>query len=229
LGDVSWRLSHPDEWGFAAIVGDVDDDGYVDLALSTDEFSTEVCFLRGGPGGFPTDTSACLWWPLEHEVDVITAGDVDGDGVPDLLVATTAGEGGRGTLYYGGTGFSWSDPLSLSSDGYSPGPQILPDLTGDGRADLLWRGEHDGLCVIEGARFTAPVDHTSPGARCVEWPATIVWHDPTPWFVSHTGDVDRDGVHDLLVYVSSAEAGIRGEGIAAAFRPTDPGPLLPMW
>jgi hypothetical protein len=99
-----------------AAIGDVDGDGFGDLAVTRCGGPTcgEVSIYRGGASGIATKPS----YTIDHPSDVATtqfglfvssAGDLNGDGYADLLVASPRGfftdqNAGRVYVYFGGAG-----------------------------------------------------------------------------------------------------------------------------
>jgi hypothetical protein len=127
----------------------------------------------------------------------LVAGDVDGDGHPDLVATNLEGDSvsallGRGDLTF--------EAARTSAAGDGPDAPVLVDLEGDGRLDLLvtslagvlsLRGQGDG-------DFEAPIAHA-------------VGSLPT-WIA--TGDVDGDGAQDALAAVPTDNRFVllRGDG-----------------
>lgn len=140
--------------------GDVNADGYDDVLIGAHHYDTTLvetfegqgrAFLYyGGPGGLSPTPS---WWVTGRNRQahrgraVGRAGDVDGDGVDDLLVSDlrytgTAFSEGRLEVFYGRPGFG---PSTLADWAYSPGVTALAlgqtmigdmDLNGDGLVDV---------------------------------------------------------------------------------------------
>jgi hypothetical protein len=125
-------------------VGDVDGDGYPDLAVaspsvSTTPLSPTVHVYRGGPGGVtastaPTDLTSNGATGFGAEVE--PAGDVDGDGYSDVVVSSPS----TVTLFRGGAAGIARDGSSVDAAGQGVNPRHLAgagDLDGDGRCDIV--------------------------------------------------------------------------------------------
>ena len=115
-----------------AIAGDLNHDGYNDLAVSGIESTTghpTTFVLPGGIGIFPSinpvpiDAIAIATMTpagATQLVELVPTGDLTGDGVDDLAILTTAPDGDFAAVYPGTTDGFGSDPrfipLSLSND-----------------------------------------------------------------------------------------------------------------
>lgn len=134
-----WRGEAPqDVFGWIARnIGDVDGDGIDDLTTSATGASQ-------GAGKVYTYSSRSgdLLWAREGEagaqlgIGIEAAGDVDGDGVPDVA----AGAPGVGKTYvYGGRTGEVILTLEAAQDGENFGRKVsdVGDLDGDGRDDVL--------------------------------------------------------------------------------------------
>ncbi len=118
-------------------------------------------------------------------------GDLNGDGRPELVVATTYGQlWALSTLdaQQGATASFWNggQPVSFGSgtDGVTECSPVLADLTGDGKPDVLMGAENGGLYGFSHLGATvAGFPIMLPGA---------VRGSPTVW------DVDGDGKTDIV-------------------------------
>ena len=160
-----------------ATAGDIDGDGlddfligepkYADPSTSSADGRVYLIFAASvsptGPVAIPSITSAdyifegMSYGQLGHAVGIV--GDIDGRGVPDIMVGAPSADGGRGQAY-----LLWGEDFGASG---------VLDMTTD--ADVTFTGEAPGDDVA--LRFTA------------------------------VGDVDADGLDDLLVAAPSNDVG----------------------
>ena len=131
----------------AVVAGDFNGDGKMDLATANvaviGNASTASILLGDGKGGFTpaVDVSIGL------EGRAITAGDLNGDGYPDLAVANL-GDGTASILLNNGHGvFSLSSTLAA---GGSPEGIASGDFDGDGRLDVAVQTYGGTIVVLTG-------------------------------------------------------------------------------
>jgi len=192
-----------------AAAGDVNGDGYGDIAVGAYNYTNlkdygegRVYVYHGSPSGLEL---APAWigegnqeW-AEYGWSVSSAGDVDGDGFDDLVVAArnySNGESYEGRVYvYRGSSGGLEDVATWNAE---PN-QLLAhfgmsvasgDFDGDGYGDVVVAEEEGavGLYVFHGS---------DQGLEAVaSWTANP---GGAIWWVADAGDVDADGYDDLIV------------------------------
>ncbi|MBI3757854.1 MAG: FG-GAP repeat protein [Deltaproteobacteria bacterium] len=239
--------------GFAssmAVAGDVDGDGANDLLVGAYDAQVSYeapqhpaehqgqAFVFSGKSGkllFTLDSPARMPYAA-FGFAVAGGSDVNKDGIPDLLVGSF-GYGGSGEadqLGYGGTGrafiFSGKNGKLLQTlqapqlqigGGFGWSVAFLDDVTGDGVHDVLigaFGQDGDGKAFIfDGytgklVRTLAPPEPLNGGAF--------------GWSVADAGDLNKDGVTDMLVGAPYSTVGkVAVQGRAYAFSGKD-GKLL---
>ena len=129
-------------------IGDFDGDGKDDVAFNDEALPARIHVRLGTVDGIG---------PLEETfntgdtVDQLVAGDVDGDGIVDLIVVDVAKSSGKALLNDGTPSFSAEPSFSLAGDGTTPAGQVYAtegaDMNGDGLMDLVT--VHQGLAASE--------------------------------------------------------------------------------
>ena len=189
--------------------GDVNADGYADVMVGSPGYDGglsgqgRVDIHFGGPSGISATPS---WSALGENADarfgeaLDAAGDVDGDGYGDVVIAAPddddgSGDRGKVYLYAGSSGGPDATPTwsQRGFDGsFNRGKSVagVGDLDGDGYGDVVildtayvhfFRGSAVGLTTLHGSMF-----------RCCNWKD-----------VDGAGDVNGDGFADVLVAGSS--------------------------
>jgi hypothetical protein len=211
--DGGWRLG----WSVAG-VGDVNSDGRDDLIVGapyasvTGSQSGRALVFSGASGGelHHYDASGAYNW-LGYSV--AGAGDVNGDGVPDLIVGSL----GNYALIFSGA--DWSQ-LKVFAAGYGTGfgycVRGAGDVNGDGTPD-----------VIVGAPTSSPGGRSEAGSAFVysgaDWAQLfqfdgLVAGDKLGYSVASAGDVNDDGVPDIIVGAPLADPnGLSEAGNAFVF------------
>ncbi|NQU47758.1 MAG: VCBS repeat-containing protein [Planctomycetes bacterium] len=143
---------------------------------------------------------------------VADAGDVNGDGFPDILISEPSAEyqglTDAGVVYvYSGKNGSLLHLLAGNSDGAAFGASVAGagDLNGDGFADIVVGATHSnwGAILVAGTVFA----YSGKDATLLH-----EWHGSTPYeyfgnSVSGVGDLNGDGYTDVMIGSRSADPG----------------------
>jgi len=172
--------------------GDFNSDGNLDLAVVNATEDTVGIYLGDGKGNFTLASSA---WPGAFPRQIIAA-DVNGDGIPDLIVLDNGQNIATVNVLLGdGTGnFTPVSPaLQVTSDSYY---MAVADFNGDGKPDLAIAECFSDLVAI----YFGNGDGTfTPGPTL-----------PTVSFVDAiaAGDLNGDSVTDLAVTNANGQVSV---------------------
>jgi uncharacterized protein (TIGR03437 family) len=175
----------------AAVSGDFNHDGKLDLAVALSDYPTggEIQIYPGkgdGTFGAPLITPLTIDNPLS-----IAAADLNGDGVPDVLLV---GDSAAAVLMGKGDG-TFSAPATIPGVGNAA---ILGDFNGDGKPDIAITGETSlSVSILLGkgdGTFSNAILTPLPSAA-VGYPGQIV-----------SADFNTDGKLDLAVSLGSRAA-----------------------
>ncbi len=187
--------------GFAptsVAVGDFNGDGKPDLAVANMNSAvanmdgTVSVLLNAGGGTF----SPQVTYPVgSTNSTCVAVGDFNGDGKPDLAVATWSlaqnGENGSGSVLLNQGGGAFGAPM-IYSTGYEPSSVAVGDFNGDGKPDLA---------VADPGDNTLSVLLNEGGGRFAEAVPYVIRHAPDSVAV---GDFNGDGKPDLAVAIALA-------------------------
>jgi hypothetical protein len=190
--------------------GDLDGDGRGDLVLFTDEES--LFFLGPVVGDLSySDADGALTNRADNEDPVFThAGDLDGDGVGDLLAAVYDLDN-RGSVAVllgpitASTDLADYDALLRGDDEFYDDSEIVEagrDFDGDGLDDFVV-GDCRDDAVADNAGAVYLFTSLPTGVQGLSTAATTITgseqYESAGWTNAFAGDVDGDGEQDLLV------------------------------
>ncbi len=208
-------------------LGDIDNDGNLDLVLAGDMggFDGTIKVYTNNGTVFNENLS---WEANLTDISVIggsvALGDVNNDGRIDLALEGADSSNKNGIYINNGTSFNkdfyWVNNMSLAGQGYGFGVNALGDLNNDGLIDLIFSGSYstnfyvnvyinNGSSLIENATWRNGLDTWA-------WPSIIL------------GDYDNDGDMDLAymgthggdrfyIYNNSGNTFIRGQLVGGLF------------
>jgi len=173
-----------------AAAGDVNDDGHPDYIVAIPFWDGGHVRIFSGPTG---DLIRDITMPIGlFGVVVNAAGDVDNDGVDDVIVGSPyEWPSGTAHVFSGATG-GVLHAIAGVGDFADAGTAACPlgDVDGDGHDDFAvgYPGEPGGVVRVHSGAPGAPVFHTLTGAGGLFGTA-----------LANIGDIDMDGVIDLAV------------------------------
>jgi hypothetical protein len=229
-------------------VGDTDGDGYADVVIAEPNYAGpeldegRAYLFRGTPTGLESTPS----WSDEGDQEgayfggASAAGDVNGDGLADVLIGATWWDGdvdacGRVFLYYGSRAGLAPDPVWTAAGDqeacmFGAKLSTAGDVNGDGFSDVLVGAIQEGSADNHGRAYmwlgSADGPRRTPG-----W--VIESNQAGAGFgyaISGCGDVNGDGYDDLIVGAPGYDYGQVDEGAAFVFLGHSGGPsVLPDW
>ena len=203
----------------AATAGDVNGDGYSDLIVGAYQYDNGQAdeggafVYRGAAAGLSTTAA----WTAESNkpgaqfgYSVATAGDVNGDGFSDVIVAAPTydnGENDEGVafVYHGSvtglsTTYAWTAESNQANASFGTSVATAGDVNGDGFSDVVV-GAY-GYDNGESAEGRAFVYHGSAAGLSTTYAWTAESNQAFAFFgfsVASAGDVNGDGFSDVVV------------------------------
>ena len=191
--------------GSALDGGDFDGDGYSDL-LAASALTREVFIFSGGKTGVSTSPDVTLSGGSDYAAAAVTAGDINGDGYDDVLVAAPGQSGGRVFLYLGAAaGLSTTAAQTLtypdSFDSQSFGDTLagVGDVNSDGYADIAIRSL--SIDWSREAYVLGVYIYTGSASGLSASPTVLRAFDSDSAFGSAIAgaDMDGDGYSDVII------------------------------
>jgi hypothetical protein len=210
LPPVTYQPGAPENVYTSGVVAvDMNGDGKLDLVVLNDCSVVNSCpsaavgvLLGNGDGTFQPAVVTTVGQPVP-EFDALAVADVNGDGKPDVILATCCEANGdaEATVLLGNGDGTFQPPVSydtlLRSDS---SPIAVADVNGDGKPDLVAVGWYNSsVSVLLGngdGTFQPP----------------LIAAIPANPFGLNVADVNNDGKPDLLICNGGSEAVMLGNG-----------------
>jgi len=237
-------------FGFSVgTAGDVNGDGYSDVIVGADlydngELNEGAAFVYHGSAAGVAATPA---WSTESNqanafgISVAAAGDVNGDGFSDVVIASARYDNGeidegRAFVYHGSAaGLSvapaWSAESNQAAARFGWSVATAGDVNGDGFSDVIVGAyQFDNGQTDEGRVFV----YLGSGAGLSSAPAWTAESNQASalfgWSAATAGDVNGDGFSDVIVGAYQFDNGQNDEGRAFVYHGAAGGlSLAPAW
>jgi hypothetical protein len=226
-------------------VGDVNGDGYADIAAGaptydTPPFNTDDGRLFVWLGTSTIPNTAQSWSYASRQDDshlgtsIAAAGDVNGDGYADVIAgadlwdATLADEG-RAFVFHGGAAGPSTNPVWWADGGQvgaSLGIHVGPagDVNGDGYSDVIVGAFHWNDAQNDSGNARVYLGGPGGSKTSADWAVTAGQSfSQFGYSVSTAGDVNGDGFSDVVVGANLWDNGEIDEGAAFVYHGTSGG------
>jgi hypothetical protein len=218
--------------------GDVNGDGYADVIVGAPLYDTD--FADRGRAyvyhGRATGLSPTAKWTRDGQglgwfgTSVATAGDVNGDGYSDVIIAAPIydrihTEEGRVYVFHGSAGglsasVNWRAESNQDSPRFGAAVGTAGDVNGDGYSDVIVGApRYDHGETNEGCAFVWHGSANGVNNDVNGTPANAAWMAESDqndagfgMSVGTAGDVDGDGYSDVIVGASRYDHGEENEG-----------------
>ncbi|HEX4344634.1 MAG TPA: VCBS repeat-containing protein [Solirubrobacteraceae bacterium] len=172
-------------------IGDVNNDGHLDLVLANVTTNNISVLLGDGHGSFGTATNVDPGYILP---EFVRLGDFNEDGNVDIVSSNT-GFDGAGSILPGDGAGGFGAPLALST-GDNPSSLNVADINGDGHLDL----------VVGTSRSNSVQVWAGDGGGSFAPPVSLGLNGATRPSLSAVADVDGDGRPDIVTSNLSTSA-----------------------
>ncbi|UCC12739.1 MAG: FG-GAP repeat protein, partial [candidate division WOR-3 bacterium] len=213
--EILFRCTAWDSWpnlssyGIALAGGDVNGDGYSDIAVEADHyvesleyFGIDIYVFYGGPA-MDSVYDVVLRCPehFGHSPSGLWIGDVNGDSIGDVVVGDHGGSGGYGEVwvFFGGSPLDTVPDLHLVGMSYGRFGGVIAggDVNGDGCDDIIV-----GAREYDGSSLDGRVYVFYGGNLLDSIPDIIInGHDDEAMgaSVGSGGDLNSDGYEDIVI------------------------------
>ena len=204
------------EFGYSVSgIGDINSDGFDDIAIGADGYSYEagaVYVYYGNSHGIDSVQSAFILGTFDSRFgsNVAGCGDVNGDGFDDLLGAGYQYETDRGNVRIfrgsacGVVKYNWIRAGTRDSERFGYDLNMAGDVNGDGLNDLIIGGY--GFSGNKGKAYLFLGDTCRPGLM-ESWSAEgSSTNDLFGTHVNTAGDVNNDGFDEIIVGASGVNS-----------------------
>jgi hypothetical protein len=184
----------------AVAVGDFNGDGKPDLAVVNEGDSTVSVLLNTTAAGATTASfSAEQPFPTGSGPIAVTVGDLNGDGMPDVIVANGGSNSVSvllNTTQPGGSAASFAAQKSFNTGAYPVGVAV-GDINGDGTPDIVVA--NSGTHFNPQHSVSVLLNTTAPGATTASFAAQKTFATGAESCSVVLSDVNGDGKADLVV------------------------------
>ena len=212
-------------FGVSLSVGDVDNDGYDDLMVGAPSYSYGYAYVFHGPitsDAFDSDAGTTITGAVYGDTlgtAVSTGGDVDGDGIHDMLVGAPSADSDAGAayLFYGSSTSSAADVTFSGAAGDKAGSalSVLGDLNSDGYSDMVIGAPSstNGTAYVVFGPITSDVDLSTAADMTFTGDAS----GDQAGAAFNLADFDGDGDHDLVLGAPYTDTSNSNSGTAYLF------------
>ncbi|HEV2483633.1 MAG TPA: FG-GAP-like repeat-containing protein [Puia sp.] len=176
---------------WAVAVGDFDQDGMPDLAVSDWSSNFVSVFRNKGTAGGSISFGSHIDYAVGNEPTGIAVGDIDGDGLPDIVVAND-GDNSLSILRSTSAPGSLSFTVYTHATGVGPYYVAIADLNGDGLPDIASASQNPTAGSVSVLR-----NASTPGSIVLA--ANVDYTTDFSPVALNIADLDGNGTPDMAV------------------------------